>query len=189
MTWPWARARQFPISRSERRAPSVATPPPGALFGAGADGHPEAPDRRLTSNCNGANLEDKPAAIIIAFGPSRASALPSPYSSIRGGIGSTCFAFVARKNAFHNIKRMPAFLCHLFQTATSSRNGRRTSNSIFVNVIQFANSAMHQAMPRLVTQSPVEKCSIIFAIAIESLLDTPENEVPFSIARANATSW
>lgn len=40
-----ARAQQFPISRSERRASPVATPPP-ALFGAGADGHPEAPDRR-----------------------------------------------------------------------------------------------------------------------------------------------
>ena len=30
-----ARARQFPISRSERRAPSVATPPPGPLRGRG----------------------------------------------------------------------------------------------------------------------------------------------------------
>lgn len=46
-----ARARQFPISRSERRAPPVATPPPGALFGAGADGHPKAPDRRLLGAC------------------------------------------------------------------------------------------------------------------------------------------
>lgn len=45
-----ARARQFPISRSERRAPPVATPPP-ALFGAGADGHPEAPDRRPLGAC------------------------------------------------------------------------------------------------------------------------------------------
>ena len=45
-----ARARQFPISRSERRAPSVATPP-RALFGAGADGHPEAPDRRPLGAC------------------------------------------------------------------------------------------------------------------------------------------
>ena len=44
-----ARARQFPISRSERRAPPVATPP--ALFGAGADGHPEAPDRRPLGAC------------------------------------------------------------------------------------------------------------------------------------------
>lgn len=39
------RARQFPISRSERRASSVATPPPGPR-GAGADGHPGTPDRR-----------------------------------------------------------------------------------------------------------------------------------------------
>ena len=45
-----ARAWQFPISRSERRAPSVATPPRG-LFGVGADGHPEAPDRRPLGAC------------------------------------------------------------------------------------------------------------------------------------------
>ena len=44
-----ARARQFPISRSDLRAPPVATPP--ALFGAGADGHPEAPDRRPLGAC------------------------------------------------------------------------------------------------------------------------------------------
>ena len=45
-----ARARQFPISRPGRRAPPVATPP-RALFGAGADGHPEAPDRRPLGAC------------------------------------------------------------------------------------------------------------------------------------------
>ena len=39
-----ARARQFPISRSKRWALPAATSP--ALFGAGTDGHPEAPDRR-----------------------------------------------------------------------------------------------------------------------------------------------
>ena len=39
------RAWQFPISRSERRASSVATPPPGPR-GAGAHGHPGTPDRR-----------------------------------------------------------------------------------------------------------------------------------------------
>ena len=44
-----ARARQFPISRSDLRAPPVATPP--ALFGAGADGHPEAPDWRPLGAC------------------------------------------------------------------------------------------------------------------------------------------
>ena len=44
-----ARARQFPVSRPERRAPPVATPP--ALFGAWADGHPEAPDRRPLGAC------------------------------------------------------------------------------------------------------------------------------------------
>lgn len=42
-------AQQFPISRSERRAPPVATPP--ALFGAGADGHPKALDRRPLGIC------------------------------------------------------------------------------------------------------------------------------------------
>ena len=44
-----ARARQFPISRLERRALSVATSP--ALFGAGADGHPEALGRRPLGAC------------------------------------------------------------------------------------------------------------------------------------------
>ena len=35
ITRPWPRARQFPISRSERRASSVAAPLPGALEGQG----------------------------------------------------------------------------------------------------------------------------------------------------------
>ena len=43
-------ARQFPISRPERRAPPVATPP-GGLYGAGADGYLEAPDRRRLGAC------------------------------------------------------------------------------------------------------------------------------------------
>ena len=37
--------RQFPISRPEWRPPPVATPP-RALYESGADGHPEATDRR-----------------------------------------------------------------------------------------------------------------------------------------------
>ena len=44
ITRPWSRARQFPISRSERRASSAATPP--GPRGAGAEGHPGMLDRR-----------------------------------------------------------------------------------------------------------------------------------------------
>ena len=42
ITRPWSRARQFPISRSERRASSAATPP-GGPRGAGAHGYPGPP--------------------------------------------------------------------------------------------------------------------------------------------------
>lgn len=44
ITRPWSRARQFPISRSERRASSAATPP--GPREAGAHGYPGTPDRR-----------------------------------------------------------------------------------------------------------------------------------------------
>lgn len=44
ITRPWSRARQFPISRSERRASSAATPP--GPREAGAHGYPGTPNRR-----------------------------------------------------------------------------------------------------------------------------------------------
>ena len=52
ITRPWFRARRLPISRSERRASSAATPP--GPRGAGAHGYPGTPDRRplgAWSNC------------------------------------------------------------------------------------------------------------------------------------------
>lgn len=96
-----ARARQFPISRSERWAPPAATPPP-VLFGAGVGGHPGVPDwrplgvcpyRRQCAECSPSKfigglswtvMGSAPSVGVVASVPSTVSAadsVPSPVDS------------------------------------------------------------------------------------------------------------